>query len=119
MTKEDAIRLGCYDRYNPEGKTPLKYDDYKQYEVLEETNTNDWSRQLRRVFKFPNGYGASVIKSFGSYGFETDEWELAVLLWKNDNTWELCYTSEITDDVIGWLTNEAVLEYLERIKNLK
>ena len=45
--------------------------------------------------------------------------ELAVLKFKGeDNLGELCYDTPITDDVMGYLTNDDVLELLEKIKNL-
>lgn len=73
-------------------------------------------------FKFENGYGASIIKHRYSYGYESDLWELGVLIWHNDNNHickcNLTYNTEITDDVIGWLTDEEVRNLLERIKNL-
>ena len=115
MTREEAIKYGCFDRYNPEGKTPLKYDEFKEYEV--EVN-NSWHNQLHRVFKFPNGLGASVIKHYGSYGFEKDLFELAVVRWISNDNYELEYRTEITNNVICWLTNDDVLKLLERIKNL-
>ena len=33
--------------------------------------------------------------------------------------WLLCYSTQITDDVIGYLDNEEVIEILEKIKNLE
>lgn len=116
MTKEDAIKFGCYDRYHPEGKTPLKYDEFKEYEVKVVTN---WWDQLHRVFRFPNGLGASVIKNYGSCGFEKDLFELAVIQWTNNEDYKLCYTTEITNNVLGYLTNQEVLNYLEKIKELE
>lgn len=68
---------------------------------------------LRYVFKFKNGYGANVVKNMFSYGNTRDLFQLAVL--KDD---KICYETEITDDVIGYLTNRQVLRILERIKNL-
>ena len=41
---------------------------------------------LQMVYKFDNGYGASVIQHEGSYGSHKGRWELAVLCHG-----ELCY----------------------------
>ena len=41
---------------------------------------------IQKIYSFPNGYGASVIKHEGSYGGSDGLWELAVL--KEE---ELCY----------------------------
>lgn len=101
-------------------KTDLVYEDYKKYEVfLEDKEEFDNSFRMfgdsySHRFKFENGYGASVIKHYGSYGYVEDLFELAVL----DSNDDLCYETPITDDVIGYLTNDEVLELLERIRNL-
>lgn len=100
-------------------KTDLKYDNYKEYEDLEGMEKFNktfaiWGDSYNHRFKFPNGYGASVIKHYGSYGYEEDLFELAVL-----KEGKLCYDTEITNDVIGYLKNDEVLELLERIKNIK
>lgn len=70
-------------------------------------------------FKFKNNYGASVVKHFGSYGYEQDKFELAVLRFEENGTDYITYNTPITDNVIGWLDNNEVLELLEKIKNLK
>ncbi len=62
---------------------------------------------------YPNGYGASIIKHNGSYGREDDLWELAVL--KDGG---LCYDTDITDDVLGYLTEEKVIGVCRRILHL-
>lgn len=36
---------------------------------------------VQALFRFPNGFGASVVQSIGSYGHEDGLWELAVLKW--------------------------------------
>ena len=90
--------------------TPLEYDKYKEYYV-EVGEAGHW------VFKFPNGYGASIIKRLGSYGYEEDKFELAVLAYEGKRL-ILAYNTPITDDVLGYLTNEEVLELLEKIKCL-
>ena len=65
-----------------------------------------------------NSYGASIVKHAGSYGHERDLWELAVIKFGRDGYWNLVYDTELTDDVIGWLTNDEVKELLARIKEL-
>lgn len=73
---------------------------------------------VQYLFRFPNDYGASVVKHWGSYGHDRDLWELAVLVFDGD-MWELTYDTEITDDVEGYLTDQDVLNLLRRIRDLK
>ena len=70
------------------------------------------------IFRFDNGFGASVIQNDMSYGAASGLWELAVLQVDTDGEWNLCYTTEITDDVIGWLTPEQIDSLLSRIQAL-
>ena len=93
--------------------TKLKYDKFEKYlyKVREESN-------LHYIFKFDNGYGAIVVKNKFSYGHEQDLFELSVIKFVDEFTLNLCFSTEITSDVIGYLNNDDVLELLERIKNL-
>ena len=68
---------------------------------------------VQKLYSFPNGYGASVIKHKGSYGGDQGLWELAVL--KGE---ELCYNTPITDDVLGRLNDPEVDDYLRQISQL-
>jgi hypothetical protein len=63
--------------------------------------------------KFENGYGASVIKSSFSYGGNQGLYELAVLF-EDDIT----YNTPITDDVLGYLSEDDVSKYLKQIQEL-
>lgn len=69
-------------------------------------------------FKFANGYGASVVRfdvgMCHSYGGDHGKWELAVL----DDKGELTYDTPITNDVIGWLSEEDVAATLASIAAL-
>ena len=58
-------------------------------------------------------YGASIIKRVGSYGMENDDWEVAV-------TYEgtLYYDSPITDDTLGWINEDELIDILTQIRNL-
>jgi len=69
---------------------------------------------VQKLYSFPNGYGASVIKHKGSYGGAQGLWELAVL--KGE---ELCYNTPITDDVLGHLTTGEVNAILDKISDLE
>ena len=74
---------------------------------------------VQYLFKFDNNYGASVVKSWFSYGRENDEWELAVVQFDRYDDYDLVYDTEITSDVEGYLSDEEVLELLQKIKELK
>ena len=67
-----------------------------------------------RVWKFSNGFGASVICHEHSLGGKQGLYELAVV---KDGF--LCYTSPITDDVEGFLTPRQVAVLLKRIAALQ
>lgn len=72
---------------------------------------------IQAVCIFPNGYGASVIQGFGSYGNERGLYELAVVN-VVEGGWALCYSSPLTDDVFGNLTEDDVSHYLAEIEAL-
>ena len=87
--------------------------------ALDDLCAGDWTYSVHcgghaYRFSFANGYGASVIKHSGSYGHDEDLWELAVL----DSTGDLCYDTPITSDVLGWLSEEAVLAACDKIAQL-
>lgn len=69
-----------------------------------------------RVF-FPNGYGASVVKFYGSYGYEQGLYELAVLA-GDAAGWNLTYETPITSDVEGHLSEDDVTKLLGEISAL-
>ena len=100
-----------------ECKTPLNYEGFENY-ILRNKKDAQWNENQQWRFRFENGYGASVIKHYGSYGFEEDLFELAVLQFI-ENESNLCYTTPITNDVIGYLTNNDVIRYLNKIKRLE
>jgi hypothetical protein len=64
---------------------------------------------------FENGYGASIAQTPFSYGGDEGLYELAVL----DSNGQLTYSTPVTDDVEGRLTEDDVTRLLEQIQNLK
>lgn len=109
--EENGNFLNLYDLC----KTPLNYKGFEKYRIK---NRGGWNEKQQWIFKFSNGYGASVVKHFGSYGFEDDLFELAVIYFDGNN-WHLTYNTPITNDVIGYLTNDEVLELLKEIEDLR
>lgn len=95
----------------------LRMGDFKEYVFMKDTKFI--YEGVQYVFRFPNSYGASVVKHKYSYGADRDLWELAVIFFVNDHEWELTYDTEITSDVEGYLSDEDVLELLQRIKELE
>jgi hypothetical protein len=65
------------------------------------------------IYRFPNGYGASVIRHAYSYGGTAGLFELGVLDDKG-----LCYDTPVTEDVEGRLSPPDVDRLLLQIKNL-
>lgn len=67
------------------------------------------------IYKFPNGYGASVIKfNYMYFGIE-----IAVLKFDKEGNWDIDYSTPITNDVIGGLNEEERDDVLQQIFDLK
>lgn len=86
----------------------------KTFEDIEFKPINDGFRVgvVSRTY-FDNGYGASVVRHTFSYGNEDGLYELAIL--KDD---DLDFSNPITNDVIGYLTEEDVTETFIKIQQL-
>jgi hypothetical protein len=66
------------------------------------------------VFKFDNGYGASVINHTHSYGIE-----LAVIHFNSEGKWRIVYDTPVADNVIGHIPNKVeLIELLNQIQAL-
>lgn len=61
---------------------------------------------------FNNSYGVSVVRFNGAYADE-NTFEVAIL--KNGN---LCYTTEITDDVLGYQSESDINEVMKLVQEL-
>ena len=72
---------------------------------------------VQHVFRFDNGYGASVVRHNFSYGGDNGLWELAVTEYEGDD-WSLTYKTPITQDVEGYLTHSDVMSLLNKIEKL-
>ena len=72
----------------------------------------------QKLYSFPNGYGASVVKHEYSYGGDKGLWELAVINNISEDGFDICYDTPITDDVIGFLNDPEVDRLLYLIRDL-
>jgi hypothetical protein len=66
---------------------------------------------------FPNGYGVSVVRFPGSYGYEQDLYEVAVIQ-GNEDDYELCYDTSVTDDIMGHRDERDVEIIMEEVATL-
>lgn len=107
--------------------------------VLERPHPAFPTSGVQMIHRFDNGYGASVVRfkvpSYdyspesmivnmvspgGSYGADEGLWELGVVKFTGPEVddFELDYTTHITDDVLGYLTDEDVENTLAQIAAL-
>ena len=64
------------------------------------------------IYRFPNGYGASIVNNKYSHGTE-----LAVIEFTEDS-WELTYETPVAPDVIGHVSPEDIKVILDEIRML-
>lgn len=69
---------------------------------------------VQSVMEFDNGYGVSVVRTPYSYGGDKGLYEMAVL----DKTGNITYDTPITNDVLGYLTEDEVTEYMIEVQKL-
>jgi hypothetical protein len=69
---------------------------------------------VQAIERFDNGYGASVVCTPYTYGGKEGLYELAVL----DNDGHLTYATPVTNDVLGYLSEQDVTEVLIKIQQL-
>lgn len=90
---------------------------FKEFIVIDRAHMNFMNSAHQWVFRFSNGYGASLVTGGPlTYG----EYEMAVLEYtgKKDTEYSLTYDTSITNDVLGYLTLKNVEKYLEEISKL-
>ena len=93
------------------------YQEWKKY--LVETLPHPRYGGICMLFKFPNNYGATVIRHDKSFGGKAGLFELLALEFESDNhSLKIDQNSVLWDNAIGCLFWEEVIEILEDIKNL-
>lgn len=88
----------------------------KTFQDLEFDQINDAPFMVgkRSRMMFENGYGVSVVSHSYSYGGRDGLYEVAVL----DEDGDLTYNTPVTNDVIGYLTEEEVSDVMKQVQDL-
>lgn len=83
-------------------------------------NHGEWLGGIRGVYRFENGYGASVVAGGATTRFRGDYYiELAVLKFGEGDSFDLCYDTPLTDDVMIMKSEESLIETLWEIQKLE
>jgi hypothetical protein len=75
------------------------------------------------IIFFPGGYGLSVVRFKHPYSTRhssyTDDktWEVAILKGTKDQ-WDICYETEITNDVLSYQTEEDINRIIKHVLRL-
>ncbi len=69
---------------------------------------------VQAIAEFDNGFGASIVQTPYTYGGKDGLYELAVL----NTDGHLTYDTPITNDVLGYLTEQDVTEVLIKVQQL-
>ena len=89
----------------------------KTFQDLEFEQINDAPFMVgkRSRMHFDNGFGVSVVSHTYSYGGKNGLFEIAFL----DKDGNLTYDTPVTNDVIGYLTEEDVTDVMKQVQELK
>ena len=90
---------------------PIEIEPWKTRAARIGLDNDQW------IYRFPNGYGASVVCGPYTYGGEAGKYELGVIVFSGDE-FQLTYSTPVTDDVLGWLDIDDVAAKLAAIARL-
>jgi len=83
--------------------------------VFEQLNDAPYMVGKKARMQFDNGFGVSVVSHTHSYGGRSGLYEVAVL----DKDGLLTYETPVTNDVIGYLSEEDVTDVMKQVQELK
>jgi len=79
-----------------------------------EFKTHAIGEGIQSRLSFDNDYGVSVVRTSFTYGGKEGLYELAVL----DEHGNLTYNTSVTNDVIGYLSEDEVTDIMEQVQKL-
>lgn len=101
---------------NPLSRSAIEYIESIGGIVTSKHRYDDYEIFRYRV-SFPNNkYSTSIIKGYGTYGREHDQWEIGIIC-DGDLTYDTDITAD-SHDVIGYLEEEDVLAIIRLLKRL-
>lgn len=77
---------------------------------------NRWDVNQAKIF-FDNWYWVSIIRWRWTYGAEEGLYEMAVLI-GDEHRRSICYNTPLTSDVLWYLTEKNVIDYIKKVKAL-
>ncbi|WP_419154231.1 hypothetical protein [Weissella viridescens] len=100
--------------FKAETQNDTSQPTFKQF-IIDNTDQTDGTHFIayQIIYKFPNGYGASVIHGLYTYGLE-----LAILSFDDNVDYSIAYDTSVTHDVMGHLTQQELADTLNDIRNL-
>ncbi len=103
-----------FENWMREGREQVPLDFFDHY-------GKDINKQKQAVMKFRNGYGVSVICGDMFYSNGIDTYEVAVLVFHTDGSYDIIYPENICPDhdVLGYITAEKVTDVMLQVQALK
>lgn len=97
----------------PSDKSTFK-NELKTFKDLqfEFENGPNYRYERARII-FPNNFGVSVVRGTNTYGGPEGFWEVAVI-----KDYRINYDTPVTNDVIGWCTEEDVTNIMKQVQEL-
>jgi hypothetical protein len=119
IIKEKVESLGFLETANMMGITLEKVldiieEEYKTFKDLEFVPTEEFLNGVKSKYNFDNGYGVSVVRHKYSYGNGLNLFELAII----DKSGEIMYSTPITNDVLGYLSEDDVSNTMIKVQRL-
>lgn len=87
----------------------LKFEQHS----IAKSGLKQYASCKQAIEKFNNGYEVSVLFGNAFYSNGIDTYELAIL--KDGN---LCYSTDITNDVVGYIKEEEVSDIMIKVQSL-
>jgi hypothetical protein len=86
--------------------------DYNKYII----DFNSINNGMQLLLRFDNNYGLSIVCHSFSYGNDNNKFEIAVIKFNSEDNkdWNICYDTDITNDVLGYQSKEDVINIIEQ-----